>query len=49
MTLHGGTATAESAGPNQGTTIRLEFAVAEEPQAHSEVLGQALRSKAPVH
>jgi len=49
MTLHGGTATAESAGPNHGTTIRLEFAVAEEPQAQSEVLGQALRSKAPVH
>jgi signal transduction histidine kinase len=49
MTLHGGTATAESAGPQQGTTIRLEFAIAEEPQAQSEVLGQALRSKVPVH
>jgi two-component system CheB/CheR fusion protein len=49
MTLHGGTATAESAGPEQGTTIRLEFAVAEEPQAQSEVMGQALRSKPPVH
>jgi len=33
MTLHGGTVTAESPGPKQGTTIRLEFAVADEPQA----------------
>jgi signal transduction histidine kinase len=49
MTLHGGTAVAESAGPQQGTTIRLEFAMAEEPHANSEVLGEALRSKAPVH
>jgi signal transduction histidine kinase len=49
MTLHGGTATAESAGPKQGTTIRLEFAVAEEPQPQSEVLSQALRNKPPVH
>jgi len=47
--LHGGTATAESAGPKQGTTIRLEFALADEPQVRSEVLGQALRSKPPVH
>ena len=49
MMLHGGTVTAQSAGPQQGTTIRLEFAVAEEPQGHGEVLGQALRSKSPVH
>jgi two-component system CheB/CheR fusion protein len=49
MTLHGGTVTAESAGPKQGTTIRLEFAVAEEPQPRSEVHSQALRSKPPVH
>jgi signal transduction histidine kinase len=49
MTLHGGTATAESAGLKQGTTIRLEFAVAEEPQPQSEVLSRALRSKSPVH
>ncbi len=49
MTLHGGTATAESAGPKQGTTIRLEFALADEPQVQSGVMGQALRSKSPVH
>jgi signal transduction histidine kinase len=49
MALHGGTASAESAGPNQGTKIRLEFAVAEEPQVPGEVLSQALRSKPPVH
>jgi two-component system CheB/CheR fusion protein len=49
MSLHGGTVRAESAGKDQGTTIRLEFAVAEEPQPGSEVLSQALRPKAPVH
>jgi signal transduction histidine kinase len=49
MALHGGTASAESAGPKQGSKIRLEFAVAEEPQAQSEVLGQALRNQPPVH
>jgi len=49
MMLHGGTVTAESAGLEQGTTIRLEFAVAEEPQGHGEALAQALHSKAPVH
>jgi signal transduction histidine kinase len=49
MALHGGTASAESAGPNQGTKIRLEFAVAEEPRAQSEVLSQALRTEPPVH
>jgi signal transduction histidine kinase len=49
MSLHGGTVRAESAGKGQGTTIHLEFAVAEEPKAGSEILGQALHSKAPVH
>jgi two-component system CheB/CheR fusion protein len=49
MSLHGGTVRAESAGTGQGTTIHLEFAVAEEPKAGSEVLGQAPHPKAPVH
>lgn len=49
MSLHGGTVRAESAGTDQGTTIHLEFAVAEEPKAGSEVLGQAAHPKAPVH
>jgi signal transduction histidine kinase len=49
MALHGGTASAESAGPKQGTKIRLEFAGAEEPQTQSEVLSQALRNQPPVH
>jgi signal transduction histidine kinase len=49
MMLHGGTVTAESAGPQQGTTIRLEFALAEEPQGHGDVPSHALHSKGPVH
>ena len=49
MALHGGTASAESAGLKQGTKIRLEFTVAEEPQTASDVHGQALRDKSPVH
>ena len=49
MSLHGGTVRAESAGKSLGTTIYLEFAVAEEPKAGSEVMSQALRHKAPVH
>ena len=49
MALHGGTAAAESAGLERGTKIRLEFAIAEEPRAPSEVLGQALRDDPPVH
>jgi signal transduction histidine kinase len=49
MALHGGTVSAESAGKDRGTSIRLEFAVAEEPQARSEVMSQALRTKPPVH
>ncbi|HEY6126270.1 MAG TPA: GAF domain-containing sensor histidine kinase [Steroidobacteraceae bacterium] len=49
MALHGGTVRAESAGKDLGTTIHLEFAVAEEPQAGSEVLNQASRSNQPVH
>lgn len=39
VALHGGTVSAESPGENQGTTIRLEFAVAEQP----------LRVNPPVH
>lgn len=49
MSLHGGTVSAESAGKDQGTSIRLEFAVAEEPRPRSEVMSQALRLKSPVH
>jgi signal transduction histidine kinase len=49
MALHGGTVSAESPGENQGTTIRLEFAVAEQPKAGSEVMSQALRTNPPVH
>jgi len=47
MALHGGTVSAESPGENQGTTIRLEFAVAEPPKAGS--MSQALRANPPVH
>jgi signal transduction histidine kinase len=49
MALHGGTVSAESPGENRGTTIRLEFAVAEQPKAGSELMSQALRSHPPVH
>ncbi|HYJ40637.1 MAG TPA: GAF domain-containing sensor histidine kinase [Steroidobacteraceae bacterium] len=49
MSLHGGTVRAESAGPGKGTTIYLEFAVAEEPQAGSDVHRPSLHPKAPVH
>jgi signal transduction histidine kinase len=49
MSLHGGTVSADSRGANQGTTIRLEFAVAEPPKPGSEVMGQALRKQSPVH
>ena len=49
MALHGGTVGAESPGENQGTTIRLGFAIAEQPKAGSEVMSQALRSNPPVH
>ena len=48
MSLHGGTVRAESAGKDQGTTIYLEFAIADEPAAGSESPGQA-HAKAPVH
>jgi signal transduction histidine kinase len=48
MALHGGTASAESPGENQGTTIRLEFAVAEQPRAGSELMTRALRANPPV-
>jgi two-component system CheB/CheR fusion protein len=49
MSLHGGTVRAHSAGANQGTTIRLEFAVAEQPKAMSEQLNQPRRAESPVH
>jgi two-component system CheB/CheR fusion protein len=49
MSLHGGTVHARSAGPNQGTTIRLEFAVAEPAGAASEPIIPSRRADAPVH
>ena len=49
MTLHGGTVTAESPGPQQGTTVRLEFAVAEVSHEPGEAPSQGLGSQAPVH
>jgi signal transduction histidine kinase len=49
MALHGGTVRAESPGKDQGTTIHLEFAVAEEPNTATEVLSHAPRGKQPVH
>jgi diguanylate cyclase len=49
MALHGGTVSADSAGPHHGTTISLEFAVAEPPRPGSEVMGQSRRDKTPVH
>jgi signal transduction histidine kinase len=49
IALHGGTVRAESAGKDQGTTIHLEFAAAEEPKPGSEVLTHAPRGKQPVH
>jgi signal transduction histidine kinase len=53
MALHGGIVSAESPvaeqGATPGTTIRLEFAVAEQPKPGSEVMSQALRTNPPVH
>jgi signal transduction histidine kinase len=49
MALHGGTVSATSAGAEQGTTITLAFAVADEPQPRSEVMSQSLRAKTPAH
>ncbi|MEJ0085731.1 MAG: HAMP domain-containing sensor histidine kinase [Pseudomonadota bacterium] len=49
MALHGGTVNAFSAGPNQGTTIRLEFAVADQANAGGELMQQARRADTPVH
>jgi signal transduction histidine kinase len=49
MALHGGTVSADSAGPHHGTTISLEFAIAEPPRPGGEVLSQSLRGKTPVH
>ena len=49
MALHGGTVAAESDGLERGTTIRLEFAIADEPMAGSAMMSQALRNESPVH
>ena len=49
MSLHGGTVNARSAGPNQGTTIRLEFAVADQAAAASGQTMPSRHADAPVH
>jgi two-component system CheB/CheR fusion protein len=49
MSLHGGTVNARSAGANQGTTIRLEFAAAEQVSVAGEQLAQSRRPDLPVH
>jgi signal transduction histidine kinase len=49
MALHGGTVSAESPGENQGTTIRLEFAVAEQPKAGSEAFDHAPHATSVAH
>jgi two-component system CheB/CheR fusion protein len=48
MALHGGTASAESPGENQGTTIRLEFAVAEQPRVGNDLVTPALHANPQV-
>ncbi|HLA73248.1 MAG TPA: ATP-binding protein [Steroidobacteraceae bacterium] len=49
MALHGGTVNAESPGPDQGTTIRLEFAEAGQSPASGEMTSRSLRPDSPVH
>jgi signal transduction histidine kinase len=49
MTLHRGTVTAASDGVDKGTRIRLDFAVADDPQSAGGVLSQSLRARQPVH
>jgi signal transduction histidine kinase len=49
MSLHGGTVNARSAGANLGTTIRLEFAVADQVTVAGEQLAQSRRPDLPVH
>ena len=49
MSLHGGTVNARSAGADQGTTIRLEFAVAEQASAASGQMIPPRYADSPVH
>jgi signal transduction histidine kinase len=49
MALHGGTVNAESRGPDQGTTIRLEFAEAGQSLAAGEMTSRSMRPDSPVH
>jgi two-component system CheB/CheR fusion protein len=49
MSLHGGTVNAHSTGANQGTTIRLEFAVADQANTVSQPLTPARHADTPVH
>jgi len=49
MALHGGTVNARSAGLNQGTTIRLEFAVADQLNLAGEQTMQPRHADMPVH
>jgi len=49
MALHGGTVKARSAGAQQGTTIRLEFAVAEPAKVSNDMLMQTRQIDLPVH
>jgi signal transduction histidine kinase len=49
MALHGGTVNAHSAGPDKGTTIRLEFAVAEQLAQAGEQMLHARHADSPVH
>jgi len=49
MSLHGGTVNAHSAGPNLGTTIRLEFAVADQATEVSGLMSPTRHADTPVH
>jgi signal transduction histidine kinase len=49
MSLHGGTVNAMSAGLDHGTTIRLEFALAESARGVGEPLSQPRRASSPGH
>jgi signal transduction histidine kinase len=49
VSLHGGTVSAESAGENRGTTIRMEFAVVDQPQQPGDTATRHAHAKSPVH
>jgi signal transduction histidine kinase len=48
MSLHGGAVRVDSAGADQGTTVRLEFAVAEQSKSGDQT-NEARRAGLPVH